>query len=239
MKVSRRALERMAHAQSEARVGGRVKLKRASRRGNTLCGSLAVKFASFLGILTLGKVAHADTYYVQERGSRGGYGYSTAFNLGFDVEGAADVTPPNVNTNSVEGGSGFKLRLGAQIHRRGLRIIPEGGFSYTHLFVTDDAGDSVGWNMERAFVGVRVGFGEIIVPMVYGHIGVGWRGTSGGPLDYPVPAASGLTADGGFALDFHVIRHFGFGLHIEYVAVEASPYVPDWVALGVHGDVVF
>jgi hypothetical protein len=161
--------------------------------------------------------------------------YSTALNLGRDVEGAADVAPPEVNSSAAEGGSGFKLRIGAQIHRRFLRVIPEGGFSYTHLFVTDDAGESVGWNMERTFVGVRLGFGEGIVPIIYGHIGYGWRGTSGGPAE-PIPTASGVTADAGVGLDFHLVRHFGFGFHAEYVAVEATPDVPDWIAFGVHGD---
>jgi hypothetical protein len=236
MKWSRRARKRMPHpvSPSSARVDRPMKRTSAASRGNLLCG-VATGVASLLGVLALEEVARADTYYVEERGSRG---YSTAFNLGFDVEGAADFTPPNVNSNSVEGGSGFKLRFGAQFHRRFLRIIPEGGFSYTHLFVTDEAGESVGWNMERAFAGVRIGFGEVVVPLVYGHLGYGWRGTSGGVLD-PIPTASGLTADAGFALDFHVIRHFGFGFHIEYVAVEATPFVPDWIALGLHGDVVF
>lgn len=120
-----------------------------------------------------------------------------------------------------------------------MRIIPEGGFAYTHLFVTDNAGDSLGWNMERAFAGVRVGFGEIVVPVFYGHVGYGWRGTTGGPLLYPVPTASGVTADAGVGLDFHLIRLLGFGLHFEYVAVEATPYVPDWMAFGLHADVAF
>jgi hypothetical protein len=197
--------------------------------------SLALGAATFIVALVSAKVARADTYYVEERGSRS---YTTAFNFGFDVEGVADVSPPAINTNSAEGGSGFKLRFGAQIHRRFLRIIPEGGFSYTHLFVTDDAGESVGWNMERAFVGLRLGFGEVVVPMVYGHVGFGWRATTGGPLD-PVPSSNGVTGDVGFALDFHVVRHFGFGLHIEYVAVDAAPDVPDWFAFGLHGDVAF
>jgi hypothetical protein len=237
MNVSERALERSLHP--TVRHGGgaawRVALTRAVSRKGAMCTPLAIGAVSFLAILVPAKVARADTYYVEERGSRA---YSTAFNLGFDLEGVADVAPPSVNSGSVEGGSGFKLRFGAQIHRRFLRIIPEGGFSYTHLFVTDSAGESVGWNMERAFVGVRIGFGEVVVPLIYGHVGYGWRGTSGGPLD-PVPTANGVTADVGVGLDFHVIRHFGFGLHLEYVAVDAAPFVPDWIAFGVHGDVVF
>jgi hypothetical protein len=167
-----------------------------------------------------------DRYWDRDR-------FTSTLNLGFDAEGAADVAPPSVNQNSVEGGSGFKVRVGAQIRRRFLRIIPEGGFSYTHLFVTDNAGDSLGWNMERAFFGARIGFGEVIVPVIYGHLGYGWRDTTQGP----VPASGGFAGDAGVALDFHLIRHLGFGLHAEYVTIEATPFVPDWVAFGLHADV--
>jgi hypothetical protein len=36
-----------------------------------------------------------------------------------------------------------------------------------------------------------------------------------------------------------LIRHFGFGLHVEYVTVQAAPAVPDWVAFGAHMDLRF
>ncbi len=204
---------------------------RPARRTRTVGTLVLLAIGAFLLVFTPARTAKAQYYVVERRPLR----YSTSLNLGLDAEGAADVAPPDVNSSAVEGGSGFKLRIGAQIHRRFLRIIPEGGFSYTHLFVTDDARESVGWNMERTFVGVRLGFGEVIVPIVYGHIGYGWRSTSGGPVE-PVPAASGVAADVGAGLDFHLIRHFGFGFHVEYVAVEATPDVPDWIAFGVHGD---
>jgi hypothetical protein len=53
----------------------------------------------------------------------------------------------------------------------------------------------------------------------------------------PVPASGGFAGDAGVALDFHLIRHLGFGLHAEYVTIEATPFVPDWVAFGLHADV--
>jgi hypothetical protein len=171
-------------------------------------------------------------YYVRPPPERG-----LGLNLGVDLEGAADVTPPQ--GTDVEGGGGVKLRIGAEFRRPFLRIIPEIGFAYTHLFVTDTYGDNIGWNMERLFVGARVGFGEVVVPMIYGHIGYGWRGTDQNNGAYYVPAANGLAADGGVALDFHLVRHFGFGIHLEYVTVQAAPSIPDWVAAGVHGDYRF
>ena len=163
---------------------------------------------------------------------------SVGLNLGLDLEGAGDVTPPQSTADS--GGGGFKLRIGAEIRRPWLRIIPEGGFGFTHLFVNDPVGNSVGWNMERLFGGVRIGFGEVVVPILYAHVGYGWR-ASGSDANGLTPYASGggLTADGGVGLDFHLIRHFGFGIHAEYVTVQAAPAVPDWIAVGAHLDLRF
>jgi|HubBroStandDraft_2_1064218.scaffolds.fasta_scaffold194647_1 hypothetical protein len=189
--------------------------------------------ASGLLVWLAPKPAQAQVYVVERDRDWSRDRFTSALNLGFDGEGVADVAPPNVNQNGVEAGSGFKVRVGAQIHRRFLRIIPEGGFSYTHLFVTDAGGDNLGWNMERAFVGARIGFGEIVVPVVYGHVGYGWRDTTQGP----VPASGGFAGDAGLALDLHLIPHFGFGFHAEYVAIDATPFVPDWLAFGLHADV--
>jgi hypothetical protein len=197
-------------------------------------GLLAVPavIASFV-LTAFEKDASAQVYVVR----RGPYQSSTGLNLGLDVEGASDVTPPD-NT-SVAGGGGVKLRIGAEIHRPYLRIIPEGGFAFTHLFVQDTAGDSLGWNMERLFVGCRIGFGEVIVPIIYGHIGYGWRASDDISTANGFPAANGLTADGGVGLDFHFIRHLGLGLHAEYVTVQSAPAVPDWIAVGGHMDYRF
>jgi len=194
-------------------------------------------FASMLFALLLLALAAPDAraqYYVVRRSPDVN---TVGLNLGLDLEGTGDVTPPQ--GTAVEGGGGLKLRVGAEIRRPFLRIIPEGGFGYTHLFVTDTLGNSVGWNMERMFAGVRIGFGELIVPVIYGHVGWGWRATGNEPAGETsaYPNASGLTADGGVALDFHFIRHFGFGVHLEYVTVQSAPAVPDWVALGGHIDI--
>ncbi len=183
--------------------------------------------------------ARAQFYYVRPAPQNG-----VGLNVGVDLEGAADVTPPAAT--DIFGGGGVKLRVGAEIRRPYLRIIPELGFGYTHLFVSDQYGDNIGWDMERVFVGVRVGFGEVIVPTIYGHIGYGWRSAqdSNASSYYSsgvtaIPSANGLAADGGLALDFHFVRHFGFGVHVEYVTVQATPSIPDWVAAGVHGDYRF
>jgi hypothetical protein len=36
-----------------------------------------------------------------------------------------------------------------------------------------------------------------------------------------------------------VIPHFGFGAHVEYDTIDSRPYTPQWLALGLHANVVF
>ena len=158
------------------------------------------------------------------------------FDFGFDGEGAAMIASPrSAIGNTLTGGTGFKLRAGDQIHFPGLRFTPEVGYGYQHLFATDDVGDAHSWETHRLFGGARVSFGRVVTPGFYGHVGYGWRNTG----DPTVPQAGGLALDAGFALDFHLIRHFGFGAHAEYVTIDTQPYTPQWLALGLHGDVVF
>jgi hypothetical protein len=171
--------------------------------------------------------ARADEGYYG-RGHRG-----VALDLGADLDGAAIVAPPHpVSGATLTGGSGLTLRVGAQIHRPFLRFVPEVSYGYQHFFATNDAGTSFDWNTHRFMVGARVGFGEIIVPVVYAHVGYGWRDTA----DPTVPPVGGTAFDAGFALDFHLIPHLGFGPHAEYAAIDSQPYTPQWLALGLHAD---
>ena len=206
-----------------------------------------------VAVLAYSPSAHAQRYY---GGGGGGYYYggrgrtyeyayddrrgTTGLELGADLEGAIPVHVPNVSGNDVRGGGGFKLRVGETLRFGDLRLTPEVGYAYTHLFANEDAGyNTLGptydWNLHRGFAGVRLGFGRFIVPVVYGHIGYGWRET-GDPI---VPQASGFAYDAGVALDLHIIPHFGFGAHAEVAGIDSQPYTPQWLALGLHAEVVF
>ena len=157
-----------------------------------------------------------------------------SLNLGFDAEGVIPTTTPRfLSGNQLSGGSGFKFRIGDQIRFPRMRITPEGGFAFDHLFATDTAGASYAWDTSRFFGGVRLTFGRVVAPGFYAHVGYGWRNTG----DPTIPQNGGLAFDTGFVLDFHVIRHVGFGAHIEYTSIDAQPYTPQWVALGLHVDV--
>lgn len=177
--------------------------------------------------------ARADRYYVAYEDR---YEPRSGFNLGFDLEGAAPVATPRFDSgNNLSGGGGFKVRLGDQIRLPRLRITPEGGYAFDHLFATDDFGNGYAWDMHRLFGGVRLAFGRVVTPGFYGHLGYGWRDTG----DPTVAAAGGLAFDAGFFLDIHVIPGFGFGGHAEYVTIDAEPYTPQWIAFGLHADFVF
>jgi hypothetical protein len=160
-----------------------------------------------------------------------------ALQLGADLEGAVPVgvnVPGNADT--LKGGGGFKLRIGEQFRFPGLRLTPEVGFAYDHLWADDALGNTWGWDMNRIFAGGRLSFGNILVPVIYAHVGYGWRQTADTNLG--TPDGGGLAYDLGGALDLRIIPHLGLGAHIEYAAIDI-PYQPQWVAAGLHADIVF
>ncbi len=200
--------------------------------GRRTATSFAAPCVAFLALV--GVVAPARTARAEDDDEHTEHAHSHLA-LGFDLEGAVPVNIPQVNGNSVQGGGGFKVRVGEQIHLPFLRITPEVGYGYEHLWANDSDGTAYGWDMHRVLGGVRIGLGEILVPGVYGHLGYGWRDT--GAAD--VGQANGLAYDLGVALDLHIIPHLGIGAHAEYAGIQAQPDTPQWLAFGLHADLVF
>jgi hypothetical protein len=159
-----------------------------------------------------------------------------ALALAADLEGAIPVNVPQfLDGNNLQGGAGFKVRIGERIRLApGLHVTPEVGYGFDHLFASDDIGDAFSWDMNRVFAGARLSFGRILVPVLYAHVGYGWRNTG----DPTVPQASGVAFDAGGALDLFVVPHFVFGAHLEYASIDAQPYTPQWVAIGAHAEVL-
>jgi hypothetical protein len=201
-------------------------------------GARCVLASPWLGsVVLISTPAHAERRYivVEERVDDDrpieGRGH---FDFGFDGEGAVPLgIPESPVGNDVSGGGGFKVRVGDQIRFPRLRLTPEVAYGYDHLFATDAFGESFAWDMHRVVIGARFGFGRIIVPTIYGHVGYGWRNTG----DPTVAQTGGVALDGGFALDLHLIPHLGVGAHAEYATIAARPFVPQWLALGLHLDV--
>jgi hypothetical protein len=198
-------------------------------------------FAALAACLVCG-TARADRVVVEEydEGPSYGYGYGyvgrSQLDLAFDGEGAVPLMDRRFQSgNDLTGGGGFKVRVGDQIRFPRLRFTPEVGYGFDHLFATDNANIQYAWDMHRVFTGARIGFGHFVVPTFYAHVGYGWRDTG----DPTVAQASGVAFDTGFALDFHVVPHFGFGGYGEYAMIDAEPYTPRWLALGLHADVAF
>jgi hypothetical protein len=158
------------------------------------------------------------------------------FDLGIDGEGTAIVAPASSDTYLNNGGAGFKLRFGDQFRLRyGIRLTPEVGYAFDHLF---PAGAENPWNMNRIFAGVRLGFGRWVVPTVYAHLGAGFRSV-GGPQPFLPENTTGFTFDTGVAVDFYLTHHFAIGPHAEFVDMATTPVAPQWLAFGVHADIVF
>jgi len=160
-----------------------------------------------------------------------------AFVLAGDLEGAIPVGVSRfIDGRDLASGIGFKLRVGEQIRvHSGFRVTPEFGYGYDHLFAANDTNNFDAWDMHRVFGGVRLSFGHVVAPVIYGHIGYGWRVTG----DPAVSNEGGLAFDFGGALDFRIVPHFSFGPHIEYVTVDAQHYGPEWIAIGAHADIKF
>jgi hypothetical protein len=194
-------------------------------------------FAGLAGLFVSGTARADRVYVVEESREPEVYEGRSSLDLAFDGEGAVPLMDRRFQSgNDLSGGGGFKVRVGDQIRFPGLRFTPEVGYGFDHLFATtDNQTFSYDWDMHRLFAGARIGFGHVVVPTFYAHVGYGWRDTA----DPTVASASGVAFDAGFALDFHVVRHFGFGAHIEYAAIDAQPYTPQWMALGLHADVAF
>lgn len=160
-----------------------------------------------------------------------------AFVLAADLEGAIPVNSPQFGDgNNLTGGGGFKIRGGEQIRLQGgVRFTPEVGYGFEHLFAQDDVGDQWDWDLHRVFAGARLSVGRFVVPVVYAHLGYGWQ-VSGDPN---VPSNGGFSFDVGGALDLRLIPHFTVGAHIEYAEIDAQPDAFQWIALGVHGAILF
>jgi hypothetical protein len=192
---------------------------------------LVSALVAFAGVALPARQAHAQRYYDDRYDERD----RSRLALAFDLEGAVPVNIPQVNGNSLNGGGGFKVRVGGQFRAPWMRFTPELGYGYDHLFASDYQGDAYAWDLHRVFGGARIDFGHFLVPVIYGHLGYGWRATG----DPNVPSTGGLAYDLGGALDLHVVPHLSFGAHVEFDGIESQPDTPQWLALGGHLSLVF
>jgi len=130
-----------------------------------------------------------------------------------------------------EGGGGFALRFGQQVHLPLIAITPEVAFAY-HSY--SGGGDPATY---RGVGGLRVGIGEIFRIGPFAHLGVGHL-----DLDYASdPSYTGFTYDVGGFFDLTLIPFLNVGVHGAYnqIAFGDEQETFKWLTFGAHGELIF
>jgi hypothetical protein len=146
--------------------------------------------------------------------------------LGFDLD-------LGVPANQKVGlGTGFGFRLGNQIQLEDVEITPEVDFAYL------DFGGAYGPRLYRAMAGARVGFGDIIRPGAYTHLGLGRYE----PTLTIEQSQWTWEFDAGAFLDVIPDPVFSFGAHAAYNHSSGVDYKRreyDFYTLGMHATFAF
>jgi hypothetical protein len=143
-----------------------------------------------------------------------------------DAEGAIPTTPSAL----LSGGGGLGIRFGDQFHLPLLRLTVETGYAYARLVKENAPAD---WTLHRVHVGGRVGLGEVIVGVVFAHVGYGWRVTHDDSY-----GGGGLAYDAGLGVDLN-LSVVSLGVHAGYNHIDAQPVAPQWISLGLDAAVYF
>ena len=142
---------------------------------------------------------------------------------------AADLDYAAPLDSDTKSGGGFAIRLGQQLHVPLLVLTPELEFA-DHTF--SDNGPTA----YQGLAGLRLGFGEIIRPGLFAHIGLGSLN-----MPDPVPSHTALTYDAGAFLDLTVLPLLDIGVHGAYNRLNSGEGVAafEWPTLGAHAALVF
>lgn len=143
---------------------------------------------------------------------------------------AADLDYAAPIDSDAKSGTGFAIRVGQQVHLPLIAITPELAFA-DHTF----AGD-FGPTAYRGLVGLRLGFGELIRPGVYAHLGLGHL-----TLPDPLPSHTAFTYDGGVFLDLTVLPLLDLGVHGAYNRLNEGDGISafEWATIGAHAALIF
>lgn len=143
--------------------------------------------------------------------------------LAFDLDFIAPLREPGSDI-----GGGGAVRLGRKMDFVLVSLTPEIGGGYDHFNGDNNAA------VYRGFIGGRLGFGKLIEPSVFAHIGVG-------KLDADVGSHTAAAFDAGVALDLTFLPLINLGAHASYntLLAQANYSSFDWLALGLHVALVF
>ncbi len=160
----------------------------------------------------------------------------------FALAGDFDVALPILQqtpVNYLSTGAGFDVRVGwrFRVPYQPLWFTPELAAGYTDLSAS----------VVRVRPGLRVAFGNFVIPFAYAHLGLGW--TSYDPLGVNdrlatasyVLRPSGLAFDAGAGVDFAVLRRLTVGAHLGYnmvgvgeVRTELPGFRANWINVGLN-----
>ena len=143
--------------------------------------------------------------------------------LAFDLDFLATLRESGADI-----GGGGAVRLGRKMEFILVSLTPEIGGSYDHFNGSNN--DAI----YRGFIGARLGFGKLIEPSAFAHIGVGRFDANVGSHTAPV-------FDGGIALDLTFLPLINLGAHASYNSLFAQGNYAsfNWLALGLHAALVF
>jgi hypothetical protein len=149
---------------------------------------------------------------------------SSGTRLALDLDYAGGIDEPGIGR-----GTGGALRFGQKMDLVALSLTGELGLSY-HTF--DGSLDPSHYS---GFVGGRLGFGKIIEPSIYAHVGVGRLNL--GELD---AHDTGPAFDFGLALDLTVLPLIDVGVHAAYdlLLLDDDAHF-DWYRVGAHAALAF
>jgi len=146
--------------------------------------------------------------------------------VGFDM----DLGVPR--NQKVGLGTGFGFRLGNEIAVPDLVITPEVDFAYY------DFGGAFGPRLYRSTAGARIGFGDIIRPGAFTHLGLGRYEPT---LTVESPQWT-WEFDAGAFVDFTVLPVFTFGAHAAYnhsSGLDYKGHEYDFFTFGMHATFLF
>ena len=149
-----------------------------------------------------------------------------------------------VNADYASNGGDITARLGRRIPIRSFWETPELVFNYaTFASSTTNAGYPPGFEVIRGMFGVRLTFGGILRPGIYGHLGLGRLNGAIGPTIQEVRRIShtAFTWDGGVTLDLALSRNFELGVHGAYSHLLGPGTRVDfrWLEFGGHLALIF
>jgi opacity protein-like surface antigen len=138
------------------------------------------------------------------------------------------------SSSAVRDGTGYAIRVGQEFRESLASATPEIVFAYTGF-----SGVTIP-SVYRGMAGLRLGFGDVLRPGAFVHLGVA-RVLGSEPFSALEPSRTAFTYDVGASLDLAAIPHVIVGAHVEYSGIASTSVAPglDWIGIGGHFGISF